>query len=43
MAFLIILNITPIMWKAISNGWPLNTGLTVNKYTHFQNVEIENF
>ena len=27
----------------MSCGWPLNTGLTVHKYTHFQNVAIEKF
>ena len=35
-------DITPILWNTISWGWPLNTGLTVHKFTHFQNVVIEN-
>ena len=35
------MNITPILWNAISCGWTLNTGLTLHKYTHFQNVATE--
>ena len=41
MAFFVIFNITPILWNAISWGWPPNTGFTVHKYTHFQNVASE--
>ena len=40
MVFFIIFNITPILWKAISWWWALNTSLTVHIYTHFQKVAI---